>query len=115
MVRPLASSHLSTFLLDVLLKGAVLLLLAHVASALLRRWEAPASLRRAAWGLAFAALLALPIGQMVLPQSSLPDPVDEVVRLADGDTYGLDERPLDMAYRVDVEAGTFAVDPYRAE
>jgi cyanophycinase-like exopeptidase len=39
----------------------------------------------------------------------------QVVRLADGDTYGLDERPLDMAYRVDVEAGTFAVDPYRAE
>ncbi|MCS4134265.1 M56 family metallopeptidase [Salinibacter ruber] len=88
MVRPLASSHLSTFLLDVLLKGAVLLLLAHVASALLRRWEAPASLRRAAWGLAFAALLALPIGQMVLPQSSLPDPVDEVVRLANDSANG---------------------------
>ncbi|MCS3701992.1 M56 family metallopeptidase [Salinibacter ruber] len=88
MVRPLASSHLSTLLLDVLLKGAALLLLAHVASALLRRWEAPASLPRAAWGLAFAALLALPIGQMVLPQSSLPDPVDEVVRLADDSANG---------------------------
>jgi len=39
----------------------------------------------------------------------------QVVRLADGDTYRLDERPLDAAYRVDVEAGTFAADPYRAE
>ncbi|WP_263784510.1 M56 family metallopeptidase [Salinibacter grassmerensis] len=82
MVSSLTSSHLSTFLLDVLLKGAVLLVLAHVANALLRRGDAPAPLRRAVWGLAFAALLALPIGQAVLPQSSLPDPVDEVVRLA---------------------------------
>ena len=39
----------------------------------------------------------------------------QVVRLTDKDTYRLDERPLDAAYRVDVEAGTFAADPYRAE
>ncbi|PSQ67305.1 MAG: peptidase S41 [Bacteroidetes bacterium QH_2_64_74] len=95
MVGSITSSHLGTFLLDLLLKGAALLVLAHLASTLLRRWEAPATLRRATWGLAFAALLALPLGQAVLPQSSLPDIIGEGTLLTEEPAEEMEVRRQD--------------------
>ena len=85
-------SYLDISLLDVLLKGAVVLALGHLAGALLRRWEAPATLRRATWALVFAALLALPLGQAVLPQISVVDAVGEVERIAEAPASEAEER-----------------------
>jgi len=111
MLDPLTSAHLGTFLLDVLLKGAALLILVHLASALLRRWEAPAALRRAVWGVVFAALLALPLGQAILPQSSLPDTIGEIGRLAGPPTVETEDRRPPSQHEApwfDSEAGSKA-------
>jgi len=64
------------FLLDLLVKGTVLMALAHLAGWAMRKLDAPAAVRRTGWGLAFLGLLLLPLGASVLPQVAPLEAID---------------------------------------
>jgi beta-lactamase regulating signal transducer with metallopeptidase domain/peroxiredoxin len=71
-------------LLDLLVKGAVLMVVAHVAARTLRRLDVPAAVRRAGWGMAFVGLLLLPLGTAVLPQVAPLEAIDPAWMLTEG-------------------------------
>lgn len=88
------------FLLDLLVKGAVLMALGHLVAWVLRRLDVPAAVRRAGWGLAFVGLLLLPLGAAVLPQVAPLEAVESAWRLAEerpggtpGDATALQQAP----------------------
>lgn len=90
----------ASFLFDLLVKGAVLMALAHVAAGAVRRLDVPAAVRRAGWGLAFAGLLLLPLGAAILPQVAPLEAIESVWRIAEersgetpGDATALQQAP----------------------
>lgn len=87
-------SGFGVLLLDVLLKGALLLGLAHLGALCLRRWGAPASIRRAGWGLAFAGLFLLPFGAVFLPPVPLSEGIEHLSSSSRSQHVPVDIEPL---------------------
>ena len=90
----------ASILFDLLVKGAVLMALAHVAAWAVRRLDVPAAVRRAGWGLAFAGLLLLPLGAAILPQVAPLEAIESMWRIAEvrsgetpGDSTALQQAP----------------------